>query len=134
MSLLADLNWIAIVVGAIVSFALGWLWYGPLFGNAWMEELGKKPEDLDGGAKPFIISAVLVLITSFVMAVLVACLGIKTWSDGAILGVAVGIGLVATSYFSDASFSGKSNKLTAIESGYRVVYLIILGVLFGLWQ
>ncbi len=27
-------NWIAVVVGAVVSFLLGWLWYSPkLFGK-----------------------------------------------------------------------------------------------------
>ena len=134
MGLLVDLNWLAIVVAAIVSFVLGWLWYGPLFGKAWLAELGKSEDELGGGMSAFVISAVLMLISSFVMAVLVACLGIKTWFDGAVLGLAVGIGFIATSYFSDSSFSGKSHKLTAIESGYRVLYTLLIGIILALWQ
>jgi hypothetical protein len=31
-----SVNWLAVVVGAILSFLLGWLWYSPkLFGTKW---------------------------------------------------------------------------------------------------
>ncbi|MCP4315218.1 MAG: DUF1761 domain-containing protein [Hyphomicrobiales bacterium] len=35
------INWIAVVVGAVVSFLVGWLWYSPkLFGPKWAEGVG----------------------------------------------------------------------------------------------
>ena len=134
MELLTQLNWFAILLATVVSFVLGYLWYGPLFGKAWLDELGKSPEELGSGASPFVISAVLMLIASSVMAVLVACIGIETWFEGATLGFAIGIGFIATSYFSDAQFGGKSTKLTLIESGYRVVYTLLIGIILGAWQ
>ena len=36
-------NWISVLGAAIVGMGLGALWYGPLFGNAWMRSLGMDP-------------------------------------------------------------------------------------------
>ncbi len=36
--LLTDVDWLAVVVGAVVAFILGWAWYSPkLFGTKWAE-------------------------------------------------------------------------------------------------
>lgn len=46
-----NVNWLAVVVGAVVAYALGWLWYGPLFGKAWSTGLGiSVPEKMPVGA------------------------------------------------------------------------------------
>ena len=37
----ANVNWLAVVVGAVLSFLLGWLWYSPaLFWEKWAEGVG----------------------------------------------------------------------------------------------
>ncbi len=134
MELMFDLNWWAILVAVIVSFALGMPWYGPLFGKAWLEALGKTADEIQPTPTPFIISLFTTFASAYVMAVLITGLGISTWFDGAILGLAVGVGFIAASNFSDAAFCGWSWKLTIIQSGYRVVYSIITGVILGVWQ
>ena len=46
-----NVNWLAVVVGFGLSFALGWLWYSPkLFGAKWAEGVGAKIGD--GTAMP----------------------------------------------------------------------------------
>jgi hypothetical protein len=36
-----NVNWIAVTVGAVLAFLLGWLWYSPkLFGTKWAEGAG----------------------------------------------------------------------------------------------
>lgn len=134
MELILDLNWWAIIVAMVVSFALGWPWYGPLFGSAWLDALGKTADEIEPSPKPFLISAVTTLVTAFTMAVLIACLGIDNWLDGAILGAAVGIGFIAASNVSDGAFCGWSFKLVIIQSGYRLVYSIVTGIILGAWQ
>jgi hypothetical protein len=37
---LGDLDWLAVVVGAVVFMVVGWLWYGPLFGKQWSAGTG----------------------------------------------------------------------------------------------
>lgn len=37
----ANVNWIAVIVGFVLSWLLGWLWYSPkLFGTKWAEGKG----------------------------------------------------------------------------------------------
>ena len=37
----ANVNWLAVIIGAVLSFLLGWLWYSPLlFGRKWAEGVG----------------------------------------------------------------------------------------------
>ena len=42
----SDLNVWAILVATIVAFALGGLWYGPLFGSAWLSAIGKTADEI----------------------------------------------------------------------------------------
>ena len=53
---LASLNYWAIVVATVASFALGGLWYGPLFGKSWLLALGKTEEDIPPSATPFVVT------------------------------------------------------------------------------
>src|SRR5205807_9005348 len=40
------LNWIAILVAAVSTMVVGFLWYSPLpFAKAWMREMGYDPND-----------------------------------------------------------------------------------------
>src|SRR5213075_749192 len=40
------LNWLAILVAAISTMVVGFLWYSPLlFANAWVREMGYAPND-----------------------------------------------------------------------------------------
>ena len=46
-----ELNWIAIIVGAIAAFMVGWLWYSQaVFGKKWAE--GSKVELGSASAMP----------------------------------------------------------------------------------
>ena len=43
---MANLSWIAIIAAAAAGFVVGGIWYGPLFGKAWMAEHGCTEEEL----------------------------------------------------------------------------------------
>jgi len=51
-----DLNWWAVLLATVLGFALGGLWYGPLFGKAWLAAMGKSAESLEPSPTPFIVS------------------------------------------------------------------------------
>ena len=91
----ADLNWWAVIAATIVGFLLGGIWYGPLFGNAWLAALGKTAADIEPSATPFVVSFVTSLVTAVVLAGLIASLGLVGWFHGAVLGLLAGIALAA---------------------------------------
>lgn len=131
---LAEMNWLAILAATLAGFAIGGVWYGPLFGNAWLAALGKKLEDLEPTPMPYIISFVTSLITAFVLAMLILALGVNDVFGGLYLGIAVGVGFIATAMASDAAFCGWGLRLFLIQAGYRVTYSIVMGIILAVWQ
>lgn len=44
--LTTNVNWLAVVIGFVLAFGLGFLWYSPImFGKAWAAGVGAKAED-----------------------------------------------------------------------------------------
>jgi hypothetical protein len=133
----SSLNWLAILAVAALGFVLGGLYYSPLlFANAWMRELGKKPEDFQGAgaAFPFVLAFVTALVTATVIGALVHSLDVTTLFAGAALGLLCGLGFVSASTFSDFAFCRFSMKLAAIQSGYRVLYCVLMGAILAVWR
>ncbi len=128
------INWLAVLVSTVVGFMIGGLWYGPLFGKAWLKAVGKTEEDLTGGAAPFVISFFTSAATAIVLALLVNALGLTTAGEGVTLGLAVGIGFIAAAMASDYAFCGWRMSLWVIQAGYRVVYSVVMGVILCLWR
>jgi hypothetical protein len=64
------LNWLAVLASVVASFALGSLWYGPLFSNVWANAMGF------GDAKPtgaeIARGSILNLVGTFLMAYVLA--------------------------------------------------------------
>src|SRR3972149_4473020 len=89
----AGINWLAVIVGVLVSNALGFLWYGPLFGNAWMRMIGKRREEIQSEPSMYIITMVASAITMVVLAVIVRAIGSANLLEGAPAGGGSGPGL-----------------------------------------
>ena len=128
------LNWLGILVATVAGFVLGGLWYGPLFGRAWAAAIGKRPEDIKPSPTPFIVSFFAALITAILLALLIGGLGVVRVIDGAILGLVVGIGFIATAMASDSAFCGWGLRLFLIQAGYRVSYSALMGAILTWWR
>lgn len=127
-------NWWAILTATVLAFVLGGLWYGPVFGKAWLAALGKSEADIEPSPAPFIISFFTALLTAVALAYLIHALEITSVLGGLYIGTLVGIAFIATAMASDSAFYGWGVRLFLIQSGYRVVYSIIMGALLGGWQ
>ena len=128
------LNWWAILVATGSAFILGWVWYGPAFGKAWLAALGKSEEDVQPSPAPFVVSFFAALLTCIALAAIMQGLGMNGAVPGMALGLVVGIAFIAASMASDSAFCGWGVKLWAIQAGYRTVYSVIMGGIIGAWQ
>ncbi len=88
------LNWWAILVATATAFILGFFWYGPVFGKAWVAALGKTEDEIQPSPTPFIVSVVAALVICIVVAALLKGLGMSGGVDGAVLGLVTGIGFI----------------------------------------
>ena len=118
-----DINWLAILVVALVNMALGALWYSKiLFGKKWMELLGKKEEDfkdnLKTAWKAYAVSFVGALVTSIILALFMEYKEAVTFLEGAILGIMGWLALVVPTNLNSVIFEGKNKGLFYIQMGF----------------
>jgi len=126
MEVPADLNWLAVIVGVVVAFVAGWVWYGMLFQKVWME--GSRLTEEDGSTMP--VMAMGLQVAGLLLLSLV--IGVTATTDA--LGTAVLAILAATVLImSGAAFSKKSNAAMLIDGGYIVVAGVIMIIVQGIF-
>ena len=133
-----EVNWIAILVSAVFSMVLGAVWYSPaLFGKQWMKlsgmTKGKIAKSKD--KMPMIYGGQFLasLVEIWVLSVFIRYTGVEEFVTGAIVGLWIWLGFVATVGFSDIVFNGKDLRLVAINTGYQLVLLIVAGGILATW-
>jgi len=130
-----DLNWLAILVAAFVPMLLGALWYSPvLFARPWMRAVGRSAEELTGASLGYALSAVGAIVTSYVLARVVKWAQVDDLLNGALVGILAWLGFVATVLAVTTYFGGRSRTLWAIDAGYHLVSLRIMGAILGAWE
>ncbi len=130
-----NINWIATLVAAFAGFAVGGLWYGPLFSKVWQRESGLSDEDIQKGNMPLIFGSTffLNLIAAFILGHVLSTYGRPGVYTSALVGGGIGLGFVATSIGVNYLCSRNSLKLFLIDAGYWTVIYTIMGVIFGLF-
>ncbi len=121
---------IAIIASALSNFLLGGLWYSPvLFGTIWQKEQNLSCEQLKShGITPFIFSLIYSVLAAIGFNYLV--MNSTSLSNNLIIGLIIGILLVATAIGTNYQFSGRTNKTFLIDAGYHVARFIIYALIF----
>ncbi|MEQ9266183.1 MAG: DUF1761 domain-containing protein [Balneolaceae bacterium] len=128
------INYLAVVVAALVGFVVGFPWYGPVFGKAWMGETGMTDEKAKEGnmGKIFGITFVLQLIMSYSLAMFLG--NEATLQTGAFYGFLTGATWILPTMIINNLFEQRSIKLSFIQGGYWVVVFTIMGLILGAWK
>ena len=163
-----EMNFNVLFLAALVPMIIGFFWYGPLFGNAWMKEMGFTKESLAGTnmVKTLIISYVFsFFIASFLIFVVIHQSGVystlagepgfnekagegfaffqdfintygdrfRTFGHGVLHGVSTSLFFVLPILSIVALFEKKTVKYVAINAGYWMVTLAIMGGIVCKW-
>lgn len=162
-----EMNMYIFFLAALVPLVIGFVWYGPLFGNAWMKEMGFTKESLAGQNMilTFVLSYVFSVLVAFFLNFLVIHQGgvfstllesgsselqgetlvyfedfmakygnnYRTFKHGALHGTMAGIVFVLPILSIIAMFERKGVKYVAINAGYWVVTLAIMGGIICKW-
>lgn len=133
-----DANYLAIVVAAIVSMAIGAFWFSPAFlGKAWMKEMGLTPEKMknmsSSAGKGYAIMAVGQLVMAYVLSYFLAMGEASLFGAGAMMAFWLWLGFVAPLQSGAVAWEGKSWKLVFINASYWLVTMIIMGGIIAIW-
>ena len=133
-----DINLFAVLVAAIISMVLGGLWYGPLFGKAWMKLIGMSDDDLKkakekGMGKSYLLMFIGSLVMAFVLAHIIQAFGAETWQMGLAAGFWSWLGFIATRSLSSVLWENKSWNLYWLNNGYDLLNLLLMGLILTLW-
>ena len=162
------MNFITYGIAALVPMIIGALWYGPLFGTPWMQQMGFTKESLKGANMlmilvvsylfSFMVALALLPIVNHQMAIFSTLAGepgfaaqtgeafayaqnfmetygdrFRTFKHGALHGVLMGVFLVLPILTIQAIFERKKVKYIAINAGYWIVTLAVMGGIVCQW-
>ena len=157
-------NPIAILVAALATMLVGFVWYNPkVFGTIWMRESGITEEDAKKGnmVKIFGFTILFSLMLSFIMPALVihqmGALGMiggdptkalpsynaflddygnvfRTYKHGALHGFMSGLFIAFPIIGVNGMFNQNSWKLIFVTAGYWVVTMTIMGAIICGWK
>lgn len=138
------INYGAVILSVVVAIVLGTLWYGPLFGKAWMRIVHlEKPEHMTKSvkkmmAKSYAIMAVGTLVMAYVLAHVLYYTSSVTRITGVDAGIQAGVwswvGFVAPVMMGSVIWEGRPWKYWFITAGYYLVALVIMGAIMGAMQ
>lgn len=143
-----DLNYLAILVSGISAVVLGFLWYGPLFGKAWMKTVGvtseqaaavrNDPAKMQSMYRGYAITALGGLIMAFVLAHLLAFAtayyaDLSALTVGLWVAVMAWAGLIVPMSLNAVLWEGKGRMYWFINAGYYLVTLLVMSVILSLW-
>jgi hypothetical protein len=126
-----DNSLLATLVATVLGFVLGALWYGPLFGNAWIAASGAT--QAGAGTSPAVTygtTFVLGFVASYVFGLFLGPNPGLSFSIAA--GGAAGLFWVATALATNYLFEGRRLSLMLINGGYHAIRFTLIGLSFGL--
>lgn len=136
-----EVNLLTVLIAAVVSMALGFLWYSPtVLGKQWIKEKGFSHESLKKEQKEmgkwYMFSFVLALISAYVLS---HVMGLSSnffhypmIQTGLTTGFWMWLGFVMPVQATATIFGNKNWKLFGIDTGYQLVSLLAMGVVIGM--
>ncbi|SFR34700.1 Protein of unknown function [Yoonia tamlensis] len=123
--LTTNVNFIAVIVGAILSFIAGWAWYSPmLFGTKWAEGSGVKLGTANDMPLAAMASqAIGLLLMSWFVGVTAAHEMLAT-----VILATLGFAVLA---YSGNTFSGKTAYARNVDAGYWIAALVVMIIVQG---
>ena len=137
------INYLAVIVAAVVNMAIGSLWYGPIFGKIWTALAGMTEEHInEAKTKGMGKSYALAFLGSFIMSYVLAhalvfaseYFKVYGFSAGLMAGFWNWLGFVAPVTLGSVLWEGKPWKLWFLNNGHYLVALLCMGAILAMWR
>jgi hypothetical protein len=140
------LNGFGLTAAVLAMVAVGFVWYGPLFGKAWMREMNL-PTDMQPEPAVMLRGLILMVIGAVLSVYMIACV-MESWrpsswrytfdrSDvfyGLIGAFIPWLGFVVPLLLYGVAWEQRSWKLFGINSGYQLIALLTGSMILAHWR
>lgn len=118
-ALIQDVNWLAVVVGAVLAFGLGWLWYSKsMFGEKWARGSRINMDAGGGMGMAMLAQGVATFLLAWVIGIT------ETTGSLALAGL---IALTCAGLIkSNGLWAQKSTYAIAVDSGYILAMAVVM--------
>ena len=133
------INYLAVIVAAVVHFIIGGLWYGVIFGNTFLSIVQWTPEQIrqiqeqahwSQYAAAFASSLVLV----YVLAHVIKYMRVTDIAGGLQTAFWLWLGFVTTTQLATVIFEQRKFGLYLLNVGYQLVACLICSVILTAWK
>lgn len=131
------INHAAVWVCFVILTGLGFLWYGPLFGESWMKMVGLDMDTVQQnppGAGIWITNSIATIVPLYTLAWLFVRLRIESTIQGLMVGFVIGFSFVFLSNMTGDMFAQRPYGLSWITGGYSMTALAVSGAILGGWR
>jgi hypothetical protein len=132
---MAEINWLAVLLGALAFFLVGAIWYGVLFSQAWQKAAGMSDEKIQSGNMALIFGLTFLaeLVISLTLWHGIARSGA---SDRAVMMMAVGFGatIMVPAIGINYLYLRKTLAHFLIDAGHFIVGMTAMGGVFLLFR
>jgi len=137
--MMAEVNYLPVLVAAVVVVVLGWLWYSPLlFYKSWMQLRGLDPVAAMAGAKmpggKLLVEFVRCFLLAYVVARFVILLGLTTLLGAVHFGLFLWIGFPVILLTGSVLWENVPWKVAAIHAGDWLVKMLVIPIIVTLWR
>ena len=134
------LNWLAILVAAIVSFLFEALWF-TVFMNAWLEGIGRTKEWLISASTAtvtpglqYATALICSIVAATILSIVIQATGEQTALRGVLCAILIWLGFIATSWAKEYIFEVRTIEIFAINTGYSLIDLMLIRAIVGAWK
>ena len=131
------LNYLAILVSALVYFALQAVWF-TVFMKEWLAGLGKTADQLHQEGGNVVLADLSAFIGALVMAAAISWFtqmtGKQTVIRGALVGIVAWVGFVLTTWSAEYAFEEKGLRILAVNTGISLIGMVVMGAIQGAWK
>jgi hypothetical protein len=130
-------NYVAILVAALVNFILQACWY-LTFMNTWLAGIGHTKQWIMTTGMNEWVQHGTAFVSAFLIAGSIDCLtqltGKQTAMRGILMGLSLWVGFVLTTMATDYIYEVRPLSLFAVNCGFWLIGMVVMGAIVGAWK
>lgn len=128
-------NYLAVVVAAVIQCMIGVLWYRVFFRKSWSSMLGfSEGEKSQNAIFTTVSSFVASILLSFVLANVMLLVARQSFMAGLSIGIVCWLGFMAPPLFAQHIYERRPANLFAINAAYWLVAMAVSGGVLAAWR